>query len=115
MEKPINQDRVFVAGRTPGAIAVMQTRAIADPALAGYVRRTCEEILTLIEVEFVQEGRLPEAVLVLVRELRAEYTRAADGQQQDGVLIARFCHVLGEVHVEPEPVTSSDAAVASSD
>lgn len=111
----MDQQRVFIAGRTPGAIAVLRVGAPSDPTLAGYVRQTCEQILTLVEVELAQDGRLPEAVLVLVRELRAEYTRAAGGQQQDGVLIARFCRVLGEAHFEPEPVISPDAAVASSD
>ncbi|MDD5041404.1 MAG: hypothetical protein PHX87_02345 [Candidatus Peribacteraceae bacterium] len=107
MEKPTDQQRVFIAGRVPGAIAVLPAQAIEDPTLEGYVRETCEQVLTVVEVEFAQEGKLPEAVFVLVRDLRVAYIRAVDGRQEDASLIARFCRVLGETLPETEPVDSS--------
>lgn len=107
MEKPTDQDRVFIAGRTPGAIVARETGAIADPTLAGYVGKNCAQILAGIEVELEEKGRLPEAVLVLVRDLRAEHTRVADGSRDDGVLIARFFRVLGETLATVAAVKSS--------
>lgn len=115
MEKPTDQDRVFIAGSKPGATVAREAGAISDPTLAGYVGKHSAQILAGIEVELAEKGRLPEAVLVLVRDLRVEYTRVADESRDGGALIAQFCRVLAEAHSEPEPVTSLDADSAPVD
>jgi hypothetical protein len=92
MEKPSDQQRVFLVGRAPGVITIMGQGALHAPTLAGYVRQTCEQVLAVIEAD----GRLPEGVIGLIRDLRVEYLRAT-WIEADPALIARFQRLLGEV------------------
>ncbi|MDO8468713.1 MAG: hypothetical protein Q7S29_03065 [Candidatus Peribacter sp.] len=113
MEKPTNQDRVFIAGTTPGVIVARETGAISDPTLAGFVGKNCDQILAGIEVEFAEKGRLPETVLDIVRHLRVSYLHAVGQRQGGDILIARFERVLGDRRLDPSAGESSDEDVGT--
>jgi len=108
MEKPTDQDRVFIAGSKPGAMVARETGAIDDPTLAGYVRKNCAQILAGIEVELEDKGRLPEAALGIVRHLRISYLHAIGKRQGDDTLTARFERVLGGRCLDPGACDSPD-------
>jgi len=91
---------VILAGTTPGVAVVQETCMVAAPTLAGYVRKTCEQVLGQAEVELAQKQNLPESVLILVRELRVAYLHASDGERDRGTLVGRFSRVLDESRPE---------------
>jgi len=113
MEKPTNHDRVFIAGSTPGATLVLESKMVADPTLVGYIEQICRELLAIAELELQQQGRVHASMKAVLFEVRDQYNEALGGtevhdddkEDEDGdmSLFSRFQTVLNG-HVKNKPV-----------